>query len=105
MDESVFDKLLSFVERERWKYKMPLSRSTRLVQDLKMDGDDAYEFMEKYVSEFNLDYSAFNFDEYFSKEGFDLFGIIASIFKKKVETKKTLTLGDLERAIIRGKLE
>lgn len=105
MDKKIFTKLTTFIEKERWKYNVPFNRDTRLVQDLRIDGDDAYEFMEKFVSEFDVDYSEFDYSMYFSKEGFDLFGILESIFKKKGETKKALTLGDLEKAIASGKLK
>lgn len=88
MDEKIFTKLTSFIEKERWKYNVPINRDTRLVQDLKIDGDDAYEFMEKFVSEFKIDYSEFNYTIYFSKEGFDLFGILVSVFKRKQKQKK-----------------
>ncbi len=104
-DEDIFNRIVAFVERERWKKQLPLSRDTRLVEDLKIEGDDAYEFMEKFVTEFKVDYSEFNYEQYFSKEVFDLLGIIASFFKKEKESKRTLTLGDLEQSVITGKLK
>lgn len=101
----IFNSIITFVENERWKYSFLLNRNTRIVQDLKIDGDDAVEFMEKFVSTFNIDYSEFQFGNYFSPEGLNLFSVIISFFKKKQIIKKTLTLGDLERAVIIGKIK
>ena len=56
-----FCSIISFVENERWKYPFSLNKNTRIVQDLKIDGDDAVEFMEKFASTFNIDYSEFQF--------------------------------------------
>jgi len=49
MDEEIFNRVVSFVEKERWKQRLPLSRATRLVEDLKIDGDDAYKFVQKFL--------------------------------------------------------
>ena len=49
MDEEIFNRVVSFLEKERWKQRLPLSRATRLVEDLKIDGDDAYKFVQKFL--------------------------------------------------------
>jgi len=38
-------------------------------EDLKIMGDDAWEFLEYIIGEFATDLSAFNFDKYFPSEG------------------------------------
>lgn len=105
MSEDLFCRIVTFVEKERWKYSFPLKKDTQLIKDLKMDGDDAYEFIEKFAKEFKVDSSDFKFGDYFSAEGFDLIGIIGSIFKKAESKLKPLTLGDLEQSVITGKLK
>jgi hypothetical protein len=71
---------------------------------LKFNGNDAYEFMEKFMKEFNIDFSNFDFTNYFSSKGFDLFGILKSAFTRKGKKIKTLTLRNLENTIITGSL-
>ena len=58
-----------------------LTPHTSLVDDLGIGGDDAVELMEAYVERFSIDCQGFNFDDYFPCEGFDLIGIIISLFR------------------------
>ncbi|MBX3238279.1 MAG: DUF1493 family protein [Chitinophagaceae bacterium] len=108
MSDEIFDRILLFIERERWKYKKKLSRETTLERDLGITGDDADDFMDAFFKEFNVDISSFDISNYFSGEGFDPIGISRVILKlqgKKPPKKnlKDITLADLERAILAGK--
>jgi acyl carrier protein len=77
-------------------------RSTRLYEDLKIDGDDAFELLKEFEKQYKIDMRDFKFNEYFSPEGIDVIGAIISWFKKRKKLKE-LTVGDIEQAIITGK--
>ncbi len=68
-----------------------------MEKQLGIYGDDATEIMLVYGKEFNVDVSKFMAASYFSGEGFSLFG--------KDEKTKELTLGDLEKGVIAGRLD
>ena len=108
MDDEILKRLQEFVERERWKYKIPLNRNVRLYQDLDIYGDDAVTFILAYGKEFGVDVSNFMAGDYFKGEGVDFLGAVIGLFnkEKKEEPKlKELTIGDLEKGVIAGKLD
>jgi acyl carrier protein len=45
---------------------------TRIAEDLGVDGDDAEELMDEFAESFNVDLSAFRFEEHFGGEGIPL---------------------------------
>ena len=105
-DEPIFDQLINFIINERWEYDFELNRSIRLYSDLKIWGDDAVDFFIKFRDKFGVDISHFKLDEYFDPEGFDMISFFSSLFNRGVKRKKKeITLGDLEKAIILGKLD
>ncbi|AEV99380.1 hypothetical protein A4D02_34260 [Niastella koreensis] len=104
MDE-IFDRIIKFVVANRWDYDFPLTRNTSLQKDLKIYGDDAAEIIIAFGKEFNVDISDFKLQEYFEPEGDAVIASIMRLFKKKKMSYKPLTLGDLEYAVIKGKLE
>ncbi|MCD6067058.1 MAG: hypothetical protein K0S33_1884 [Bacteroidetes bacterium] len=88
--------LESFIEKVRWKYEFPLTKETRLYEDLGLYGDDAVEFFEEFGAEFNVVLANFNIAKYFKGEGWSL---------KEIEKGRSLTLYDLEKAIKAGRLD
>jgi hypothetical protein len=103
MDE-IFDRIKKFVVANRWDYDFPLTRNTTLQQDLKIYGDDAEEIIILLSKEFNVDISNFRLQDYFEPEGDGVILSIMRLFSKKKLPYKQLTLGDLELAVIKGKL-
>jgi len=102
-ENEIFNKLRSFIEKERGKYSFKLMEYTRVEQDLKITGDDATEFMISYGKEFKVDVSNFMADEYFySESSYLLNSILGRFFKRD---KKTLTLKNLLLGIKAGKLD
>ena len=100
MDDLFLNKLRHLLETERWGFgKIDIQRSTRIEQDLQLTGCDAVEFIVTFGKEFDVDVSGFMANDYFEPEGICLIDIL---FKK--ERKKSLTIGDLEEAIILKKL-
>jgi hypothetical protein len=104
MSENQLSKqLLDFLSNKRGSYRIKLSHSTRLEADLKITGDDADEFIEAYSKKFNVNIDNINLAEYFVSEnslamhGLVLFGIKTN--------RKVITLGHLEKAIHKGRLD
>jgi hypothetical protein len=69
------------------------TRSTNLVSDLGLIGDDAYEFMEKYASVFDVRRGDFEPSNYFYSEGLWILPRL-----KRQKPKLPITLGMLELA-------
>lgn len=93
MEDVLFEKIKMFVEKQRWKYDFPLTKETRLEEDLNIYGDDSVDFLIAFGTEFNVDVSKFMAADYFSGEGWDLGDIIRFITGRKKPEKKILTLG------------
>lgn len=102
--EDILEGIKVLIHKYTGQTKIPLNRSTRLYQDLKIDGDDAFELLKDFSSKYNVDMSDFKFNEYFSPEGIDIIGAIISLFKNRPKLKE-LTIGDMELAVIEGKLK
>ena len=88
------------------KYRKPLERNTTLEKDLGVSGDDAVEFLLDFSKEFQVDMSNFDIKKYFFPEGDSILPAIARLFTGKRQRKeKELRLGDLEKAVIAGRLD
>ena len=99
--EDVFNKITKLVSNEVGVRESKLTRTTRLYEDLKIDGDDAFELLKSFEQEFQVDMKNFDFNSYFAPEGIDLLGVLGNLFKKKTSSKDSLNLGDLEKAALR----
>ena len=105
--EDTFSKIEQFVIEQRGTYLKSFNRNTTLEKDLGITGDDAIEFMEEFVNQFQLDSRDFEISKYFSEEGFDLLGLgflIRKFFNQPIPkySNHDLTLGDLQDWIERG---
>jgi acyl carrier protein len=69
LDANLYEKILSFVSWETGTRKKNLSTTTDLARDLGVDGDDAFDLIDKFGKEFVVDLSDFKFDSYFGSEG------------------------------------
>lgn len=99
----IWRQVIQFVEEERWGGEF--TRETDLARDLKLQGDDAYEFISLFSRIFNVNVEKFVFEEYFYPEGdWILPKLLDLILGRKEKVKKRITLGDLERAVKEGKL-
>ncbi len=82
-----------------------LSRSTRIASDLRLDGDDVWELLNKINSKYPLNYDGFIFEKYFTDESrINLFSsIFESLFSKREKGNSyEITLGDIESWIMNG---
>ena len=101
--EDIWRQVIQFVEEERWGGEF--TRETDLARDLKLQGDDACEFISLFSRIFNVNVEKFVFEEYFYPEGdWILPKLLDLILGRKEKVKKRITLGDLERAVKEGKL-
>ncbi|NMG37403.1 DUF1493 family protein [Azoarcus sp. TTM-91] len=70
-----------------------LERTTDLVSDLGLTGDDAFAFMERYAEEFGVDRGDYDSSNYFEPESLWIFPRL-----RKRKPKLPITLGMLESA-------
>ncbi|MBZ5858547.1 DUF1493 family protein [Flavihumibacter profundi] len=93
---SVFENLVSFIRDEIREFKKPINRDTLIEENLGVTGDDAADMILSYSKKFNVDISNFIFVKYFHDE--------PSVFLANRKLN-ALTVGDLEKAIIAGRLD
>src|SRR5688572_5792556 len=107
MNDQIFETIKEFTIRVSYVRDFPLTRGTEIQRDLGIYGDDAVEFFEKFSKEFNVSISGFEIGNYFKAEGDPTLNVVIGFFKKKKKEKvyKQITLGDLEKAVIAGKLD
>lgn len=74
----------------------------RISEDLKIDGDDAFDLISEYSRRFKVDISSFEYNYYFSKEGFSPIGFIKYLIG--IKRYKSLTIRDLVEAVALGVL-
>ena len=99
---SKLEEIKDFVMAEKLVRKREkLLASTRLSEDIGLEGDDADEFLEAFAKKFNVDFSQFDFHKYFAEEGWD--PIRFFIYMTGLRKFKAITLMDLEKAAEAGK--
>jgi len=106
MDRKIFDSIIAFIEEERWKYPFELKRSTKLDEELTINGDDAKDFIRAFGRKFNIDVANFIAVTQFEEDG-DVIIPPAVRFlagKKKLNFAE-MTVGHLEKAVSYGKLD
>ena len=101
--DDIWRQIIQFVKEERWDDEY--TPETDIVKDLKLNGDDAYEFIYLFSKKFNVSITEFKFEEYLYPEGDRiLLKLLNLILKPKKKVKKKITLRDLERSVKEGKL-
>ncbi len=86
------------------KYAISASRispSSRICEDLKLDGDDAIELFDAFHDAFPFDIGNFTYDQYFAPEGFAI-GMIDWLRGRKSQSRRDLTLQMLLDAATSG---
>jgi hypothetical protein len=102
MNNDVFDEIKRFVIEKRGRFKKGLTRETQLEGDLKITGDDSDEFFKDFSERFEVDIDNLDLSQYFAPEG--SFSLYRLLFFGKNSKRKIITLGDLEKGVIDGKL-
>ena len=103
MNDEIFERIKGLVSESQAIKPNRITRATRLELDLGIYGDDAIELLVAYGKEFNVDLSNFKVAEYFSGEGLDVEELFVKLFTGAI-SKKELTISDLEKGVIAGKL-
>lgn len=60
--------VIEFIAQYRHEHPSQIQRSTRLREDLGLDGDDGEEFLGAYGARFHVDLAGFEFRRYFRDE-------------------------------------
>ena len=90
------------IVREFCGKKDTLSLKTRLHHDLRIDGDDADELLEKIAARYGTNFDEMVFDAFFPDESEALSYTLTSLLGWKSE-KKAFTIGHLVHVIERGR--
>jgi acyl carrier protein len=88
---NTFSIITKWIQKETGVNKSSLKSSTRIYEDLRMDGEDAFELLKSFEHEFKLDMQNFDFNQYFAPEGIDLIGAISRLFNKNKINLQELT--------------
>lgn len=67
-DEEIQSQIVRFLVEHQRVRESKIKKETRIENDLGITGDDAMEFMEAFFETFQVDFSAFRFDDHFSPE-------------------------------------
>lgn len=106
MKKEIFEEIKLLIEEKMGKYEKKIDRDTSLEKDLGISGDDAWELIMDFSRKFNVDISNFEFSKYFYPEGDSILpSIIRAIRGKPSPKHRELLIGDLERSVIKGKLD
>ena len=77
------DEIRDFISTETGVSKVKLKGKTRIYEDLKIDGSDAFELLKSFEQKFKVDMTGFEYSSYFAPEGIDILGAFMRIFRKK----------------------
>jgi acyl carrier protein len=106
MNDELFEQIKHFVIKFSCTRNVEIDRTTTLEKGIGLTGDDAIEFILAFAKKFNVDVSNFMASDYFDAEGDKILPALGRLFFNKNEPlKKQLIFGDLERAVIAGKLD
>lgn len=103
-------RVIDFLSNEVGVRASDLSLETTLFGDLRLDGDDAAELLEKFGREFSVDLSQFHLSDHFGPEGVWPWTVIqwlAPAFRRGTPEErsrlKPITIADLVRSAELGK--
>lgn len=106
--ENILEKIKVFIKTNDWGDAKKLDKSTFVEKDMGITGMDAFDFINDYAKEFNVDVSELQIDKYFYSEGgIDLINPILNLFKEENKVNINpldITLGHLAEAAKKGKL-
>jgi len=95
-------KVVATVNADNRGYKKELTRDTRVVEDLHLQGLPAGDLLDAIVDEFDVDFRSFPFQRYFVDEGISFFSLC---FGRKNGNKKLriINIKMLEMAVRLGR--
>jgi acyl carrier protein len=106
MQISPEEQVVSVLSRRSGLGKEKVTPEARLVEDLKLDGDDAVDALLEISKECSMDVSGFDSSRYFRSEP-SLLSLLPFLpsQKKRAEPKQSLTVGELIEAARNGRLQ
>lgn len=93
--EEINESLILFIREEIGEFKRQINSTTQIEEDLGVTGDDAICLIRDIANRYDVDISELDFKKYFHPEPSFL-----NIYSKITP----LTIGDIQNAIILGKL-
>ena len=99
MQQDAEECVVSVIARRSGLDRSRICSEARLVQDLKLDGDDAIDTLLEIAKQFDMDMTGFDAGLYFRSEP-----NLLSIFRSKRVPKKEITVGQLVDAARHGRL-
>ena len=100
MASTIATGIVEFVARERCVDASQLQSTTKLRQDLGLNGTDATEFLIKFGEEFRVDLSRCDLTVYFAPEGWDPIRGLWRLFTRRKQIP--VTIADLIRSAENG---
>lgn len=100
MKPDVKEQVISILSIKSGVDKDVISINSSLVQDLKLDGDDAVDAIIEISKTFKVNVSEFDASQYFNPEP-----NILSVFSSKRVARKNVTVGQIIDGARRGKFE
>lgn len=101
MSEELLNAIKAFTQEQAGRDPNDITENSFLEKDLGIYGDDAVEYIMAFGKAFNVDVSKFMAADYFRGEGVSF----SSVFSKKKQEKKELSITHLIKAIKAGRLD
>jgi hypothetical protein len=98
----IYEEIVQFIFDSRGKYRKKIKSESELEIDLKITGDDAFEFIENFSKKFKVDISRFPIEKYFASES--SIDIYLLLFLKRKSKRKLIKIKDLVNAVEIGEL-
>jgi hypothetical protein len=106
MNEELFNRLKSFLVNQAGVEDHEVILEAKIENDLGVTGDDALDLLLAYSKAFNVDVTRFMAADYFDGEGDPILpAIIRMLTGKRKVKNKVLTVADLGKGILAGKLD
>jgi acyl carrier protein len=102
-DEEIENAVARLISKHSGLIIHEVTPDLRLAEDIKINGDDAYDLMMDYFKTFQVDMTGFEFSDYFFGEGADPLGVFTLLHSKEVSEKKTITVQLLQRNAVTKK--
>lgn len=91
-DEEIEKAVVHLICKHTGQAVQKVTAHLRLAEDIKINGDDAYDLMMDYFEIFRVDKKGFEFSDYFFGEGADPLGVFNVLHKNEVSRKRTITV-------------
>jgi hypothetical protein len=92
--DAVFERIRNYLVARSVR-RREIAGSSLLYHELGLRGDDAYQFMQFILREFDVDMTGFNFATYFRGEYYGLRDAIRDVFKVADKSRKPLSIGHI----------